>query len=42
MIGKPIEVYVLGMNRDARELKPEVWLTAYPIPYFEKELVLKN
>jgi hypothetical protein len=42
MIGKPIEVYVLGMNRDARELKSEVWLTAYPIPYFEKELVLKN
>jgi len=42
MIGKPIEVYVLGMNEDAGELKPEVWLTAYPIPFVEKELVLKN
>jgi hypothetical protein len=42
MIGKPIEVYVLGMNKDAGELKPEVWLTAYPIPFTEKELVLKN
>ena len=42
MIGKSIEVYVLGMNRDAKELKPEVWLTAYPIPYVEKELVLEK
>ena len=42
MIGKSIEVYVLGMNRDAKELKPEVWLTAYPIPYVEKKLVLEK
>ena len=41
-IGKPIEVFVLGMNKDAKELKPEIWLTAYPIPYIEKELILKN
>ncbi|UCE41341.1 MAG: hypothetical protein JSV17_18235 [Candidatus Aminicenantes bacterium] len=42
MIGKPVEIFVLGMNKDAGELKPEIWLTAYPIPYIEKELVLKN
>jgi hypothetical protein len=42
MIGKPIDVFVLGMNKDVKELKPEVWLTSYPIPYIEKELVLIN
>ncbi|MCP4724830.1 MAG: hypothetical protein GY863_07330 [bacterium] len=40
MKGKEIEVFVLGLNRDIAELEPEVWITAYPIPYEEKELVL--
>lgn len=42
MKGKSIQVVVLGMNRDAKELEPEVWLTAYPIPYVERELILKE
>lgn len=42
MTGKHVEVFVLGMNKDAGELKPEAWITAYPIPYIEKKLVLKN
>ena len=42
MAGKPIQVFVLGMNEKANELKPEVWLTAYPLPFVEKKLVLKN
>jgi hypothetical protein len=42
MTGKSIEVYVLGMNEEAGKLKPEVWLTAYPIPFMERELVLEK
>ena len=26
----------------SEELKPEVWLTAYPIPFEKKKLVLKG
>jgi hypothetical protein len=42
MIGKPIEVFVLGMNKEAGELKPEVWLTAYPTPQVARELALRD
>jgi hypothetical protein len=30
------------MNEEAGKLKPEVWLTAYPIPFMERELVLEK
>ena len=40
MTGKKIDVVVLGLNREIEELKPEVWITAYPIPFVKKELVL--
>lgn len=40
MKGKEIEAYVLGFN-DA-ELKPQVWLSAYPIPFKEKTLTLQK
>jgi hypothetical protein len=42
MTGKRAKVFVLGMNKDAGELKPEVWITAYPLPYAERELVLEK
>jgi hypothetical protein len=42
MTGKVVKVYVLGMNPESGELKPEAWLTAYPTPFVEKELILKN
>ncbi len=42
MIGKKIEVIVLGLNMDMLEIMPEVWITAYPIPFKSKELVLKR
>jgi hypothetical protein len=42
MIGKQIDIYVLGMNKEGGDLSPEVWLTAYPTPYKEKVLVLKD
>ena len=41
MTGKTIEVVVLGLNNKIKDLHPEVWITAYPIPFKEKELVLK-
>ena len=41
MIGKKIEVYVLGFDKANLELTPEVYITAYPIPYRKKLLVLE-
>ena len=42
MEGKTIDIYVLGVNREIKQLKPEVWITAYPIPSVSKELVLND
>ena len=47
MIGKPIDVVVLQFeSEDTRhkvelgQIAPQAWITAYPTPYEEKELVL--
>ena len=40
MIGARIDAVVMVMKDGVAEFKPEVWLTAYPIPYEKKELVL--
>jgi len=40
MIGKKIEAYVLGFDKDNLNLNPQVWMTAYPIPFEEKVLTL--
>ena len=40
MIGKKIDVVVLGMKNGVSDFVPEVWLTAYPIPFEKKKLVL--
>jgi hypothetical protein len=49
MIGKEIEAVVLQFkSEDTRqkvilgELKPEVWITAYPVPYVSKQLLLEE
>lgn len=42
MVGRPLEVVVLGLNKDALDFKPEAWVTAYPIPLEAKTLVLKR
>jgi hypothetical protein len=42
MYGKDIEVVVLGLNANTEKLDPEVWITAYPIPFEEKELILRR
>lgn len=48
MIGNKIEAVVLQFNSEDKrrpvalgQIKPEVWLTAYPVPYVSKELILK-
>ena len=40
MIGAEIEVVVLGLNPEAVNLRPEVWITAYPAPFAERRLTL--
>ena len=42
MIGQPIEVLVLVMQDGINEIQPEAWVTAYPLPFVSKELVLKR
>ena len=42
MVGRKIEVSVLGLNKNLLNLKPEAWITAYPIPFEMKELVLRR
>ena len=42
MLGKTCEVVVLGFDSQNLDLKPEVWLTAYPIPYQAKTLTLSE
>ena len=41
MAGKEIEAFVLGFNANKADLHPEVYITAYPIPFEKKILVLK-
>jgi hypothetical protein len=40
MIGVPIDVIVLVLKDGSNEIRPEAWVTAYPIPFESKELVL--
>jgi len=42
MIGKKIELVVLGLDPENTNFKPEAWITAYPIPYQQKTLVLTS
>ena len=40
MKGAAIDAVILVMKDGVAEFKPEVWITAYPIPYEKKELTL--
>ena len=49
MIGKNIEAVVMQFKSEDKrrkvelgQLKPEAWITAYPVPYESKELILKD
>jgi len=40
MIGKKIDAIVLGLRGGNTDIEPAVWITAYPIPFEARELVL--
>ncbi len=40
MTGKTIEAFVLGLTEQLNDLKPEVWITSFPVPYSKKRLLL--
>ncbi len=40
MIGKNLEIVVLILKDGFNEIKPEAWVTAYPIPYESRQLYL--
>ena len=40
MLNKKIDVVVLILEGGNKDVKPEVWITTYPIPFEKKELVL--
>jgi hypothetical protein len=42
MVGQPMEVSVLVMQDGVNQIQPEAWITAYPVPFVSKELVLKR
>ena len=42
MVGKKIDAVVLGLRDGEVDIEPEVWITAYPIPFEAKELVLQR
>jgi hypothetical protein len=42
IIGKQIEVVVLALDKDNLDFTPEVWITAYPVPFKEKILILTS
>jgi len=40
MKGAKIDAFVMVMKDGVTEFKPEVWITAYPVPYEKMELIL--
>jgi hypothetical protein len=40
MIDKPIDVYVLAYDKEKNDIKPMVWVSAYPVPFENKFLRL--
>ena len=40
MKGKKIDAFVLGYNADKLDIKPEIWISAYPVPYEEKTMII--
>lgn len=41
MIGKKIEVFVMGYESDKLDITPEVWISSYN-PYMEKTLLIEK
>jgi hypothetical protein len=42
MIGKEIEVFVMGYDKENTDIKPEVWISANPTPFKEQILELSK
>lgn len=42
MVGKKIDAVVLVLRGGSADIKPEIWITAYPIPFETKELMILN
>ena len=40
IIGEKITAYVMGFSEDMEDIVPQVWITAYPVPFKKKELIL--
>jgi hypothetical protein len=42
MTGQEIEVYVIAYEKDKLDLDPELYISAYPVPYMKQRLVLRK
>ena len=42
MIGKEFEAFVLGFDKDHLDIKPDVYITAFPSPYKKKTMVIER
>ena len=42
MVGKEIEVFVMGYDKDNLNFNPELWITAYPHPWKKIKLTLNK
>ena len=40
MKGKTVEVYVMGYDKEHLDIRPGVWISAYPVPYKEKKMII--
>jgi hypothetical protein len=40
MTGRRTELIVIGLQSGEAEIKPEAWITAYPVPFEDRELIL--
>jgi hypothetical protein len=42
MKNKKIEVFVMGYDKENLDFKPEVWISAYPVPYKKKQMIINS
>jgi len=42
MAGREMEIVVLVMKDGVNEIRPQAWITAYPVPFASKELILER
>lgn len=42
MINKKIEVFVMAYDKENTDIRPEVWISAYPVPYMEKQMIIER